>query len=134
MSVLGAVSLIVSGWAPPAAARSASSGRRIIPAGQLGGRFTASSVKSAEKVLALSGIATVAKESSTKALVTVHGPVRMRFTEAQVRSLALGAADGGGLTGSSLDSADPLPSGYPPFSYLLASWVSRSKEGVGISV
>jgi hypothetical protein len=134
VSVLGAVSLIVSGWAPPAAARSASSGRRIIPAGQLGGRFTASSVKSAEKVLALSGIATVAKESSTKALVTVHGPVRMRFTEAQVRSLALGAADGGGLTGSSLDSATPLPSGYPPFSYLLASWVSRSKEGVGISV
>jgi hypothetical protein len=111
-----------------ASAHSVSTKRAVPPSGQLGGAFAKSSVTSAEKALAQGGIATVSNESSDKALVAVHGPIRMHFTEAQVRSMALQAADGGGITGSTLDSIAALPSDYPPLSYLLASWISGSKS------
>ena len=70
----------------------ASGGRPAIPAGQLGGPFTAASVRSAEEVLAHSGVATVADEKSKVALVAVSGPVRISFTRAQVQAMALSAA------------------------------------------
>lgn len=84
------------------------------------------SVASAERVLAQNGIVTVASESSTKALAKIHGATYLSFAEAQVRAMALGAANGSGLTGSSLDAAAPVPAGDVPMSYLLASWVSTS--------
>ena len=102
----------------------ASGGRPAIPAGQLGGPFTAASVRSAEEVLAHSGVATVADEKSKVALVAVSGPVRISFTRAQVQAMALSAADGGGILGSVLGSVSPAAKGLAPFSYVLASWVS----------
>jgi hypothetical protein len=89
----------------------------------LGGPFTAASVRSAEVVLARSGVATVADEKSRTPLVSVTGPVRMRFTQAQVQAMALSAADGGGLLGATLSSATPAAAGLAPFGYVLASWV-----------
>jgi hypothetical protein len=89
----------------------------------LGGPFTAASVVSAEEVLARSGVATVANESSKAPLVAVVGPVRERFTRAQVESMALSAADGGGVAGSTLGSVVSTAKGLAPFSYVLASWV-----------
>jgi hypothetical protein len=74
-------------------------------------------------VLARSGVATVATEPSDVPLVKVTGPVRLRFTRAQVQAMALSAADGGGLLGSTLGSATPQAKGLAPFSYVLASWV-----------
>jgi hypothetical protein len=100
-------------------------GRDIAP-GALGGPFTAASTGSAETALAASGIATVADESSTTPLVAVTGTVVMTFTEAQVRNMALQAADGGGILGSALDATEMMPSGSPPLSYLLAAWVSKT--------
>jgi len=97
--------------------------RAPIPAGELGGPFTAASVRSAEEVLAGSGIATVANETSKAPLVGVNGPVRFRFTRAQVQAFAIAAADGGGIPGSALDAVGPLTKGLAPFSYVLASWV-----------
>src|ERR1700677_3336809 len=70
---------------------------RSLPPGQLGGPFTAASVVSAEEVLARSGVATVADEKSKVPLVAVVGPVRERFTRAQVESMALSPADDGGI-------------------------------------
>src|SRR5271169_1436457 len=66
LSSAAAVSLIVAGWTGPvsAASPSTSSARHVVPAGELGGKFTTASVKSAEEVLAQSGIATVASETS----------------------------------------------------------------------
>ncbi len=97
--------------------------RVAVPAGELGGTFTAASVRSAEEVLADSGIATVANERSKAPLVGVTGPVRIRFTRAQVQAMALQAADGGGILGSTLGSVATAARGLPPFSYVLASWV-----------
>jgi hypothetical protein len=108
---------------PPAGTGSADGARRPIPAGQLGGPFTAASVRSAEVVLARSGVATVADEKSRTPLVSVTGPVRMRFTRAQVQAMALSAADGGGLLGATLSSATPAAAGLAPLGYVLASWV-----------
>ena len=130
--MLLAVGLVLSGCSasgtnkPTAVGAPSGSGRVVVAAGQLGGAFTAASVGSAESVLAADGIATVADESSTTPLVGVSGAVRMRFTQAQVRALALQAADGGGITGSTLDAAVNLPAPDPSFSYLLASWISTS--------
>ena len=89
-------------------------GAPSIRPGQLGGPFTAAWVKSAEEVLARSGVATVAKEGSKVALVTVVGPVRERFTRSQVESMALSAADGGGITGAALGSAVRTTKGLAP--------------------
>ena len=65
----------------------------------------------------------VANETSKAPVVRVTGPVRLRFTRAQVQAMALSAADGGGLLGSTLGSATPASKGLPPFAYVLASWV-----------
>jgi hypothetical protein len=115
------VGLVLSGCA-------AATGSAVtaIPAGQLGGLFTAASVPSAEHVLAADGIATVKDEKSTTPLVAVTGSVRMTFTLAQVHAMTLQAADHGGLSGAALDEAAPLPANYPPFAYILASWISTS--------
>jgi hypothetical protein len=122
-----AVCLVMSGCASgkSVSATVAKSNGNHIAAGLLGGPFTSASVGSAESILARSGIATVANESSTTPLVGVTGSVRMTFTRAQVTSLALGAADGNGTTGSALDATAKMPSGDPSFSYLLAAWVSK---------
>ncbi len=108
---------------PREATGSAGGARRSIPAGQLGGPFTAASVRSAEVVLAQSGVATVADEGSKAPLVSVTGPVRLRFTRAQVQAMALSAADGGGLLGSTLGSVTPVAKGVAPFGYVLAAWL-----------
>jgi hypothetical protein len=94
------------------------------PASQLGEPAVASTTGSAENVLAASGIATVADESSTTPLVAVTGPIRMQFTTAQVSAMALQVRDGGGIRGSSLDTSWATTTGVTPFSYLLAAWVS----------
>jgi len=135
VALLVAVGLLVSGCSASGPAKSGavgassgsgSTGRVVAAAGELGGAFTASSVASTETVLAADGVATVANEASTAPLLPVSGPIRMRFTQAQVRAMALQAADGGGITGSALDAAVALPANSPSFSYLLAAWISKS--------
>jgi hypothetical protein len=96
--------------------------------------FTAATLTSAEQVLGAAGIATVADESATAALVPVTGTARMSFTTAQVRAMALQLVDGGGISGASLDAAAPAPSGVVPFSYLLASWVSTTSTPAAAAV
>jgi len=133
VALVVAVALVASVLASLAAGGSATSAfastpltgrpRPAIPAGELGGPFTAASVRSAEEVLADSGVATVANETSKAPLVGVTGPVRLRFTRAQVQAMALQAADGGGILGATLGSVATTPRGLPPFSYVLASWV-----------
>ena len=56
-------------------------------------------------------------------LVAVVGPVRERFTRTQVESMALSAADRGGIAGATLGSLVSTARGLAPFSYVLASWV-----------
>ena len=124
IGVLAACALTACGAAQGTTA-SALVGRPALAAGALGGPYTSASVGAAELVLAQNGIATVADESSTAALVPVTGGVRLRFTRAQVQSMALGAANGAGISGSALDSATTTPSGDVPISYLLAAWVSK---------
>jgi hypothetical protein len=104
VSFCSALALVVSGWTLPAAAQSTSS-HRVSPSGLLAAHFTSASITNAEKVLAQSGIATVAEESSTKPLVKVAGAVRITFTQPQVRAMALGAAEGSGVSGAALDAA-----------------------------
>src|SRR5229473_679958 len=114
--------LIVSGWGPSTisgASAGAASGHRPRrpPAGQLGGAFSSSSVESVIAVLARDGVATVADESSSRPLKRVSGVSRLVFTRAQVRSMALGAANQNGIKGSTLDATFPVPAGVPPISY-----------------
>jgi hypothetical protein len=122
ISLLAVISLLLTGCA----AATTAGAPRVIPAGELGGAFTAASVPSVEHILAADGISTVANEKSTSPLVRVTGPVRMTFTEPQVHAMTLQAADGNGITGTALDDSMRLPAHYPPFAYLLASWVSTS--------
>jgi hypothetical protein len=96
--------------------------------------FSASTLSSAEQALAADGIATVANESATAPLIAVTGTVRITFTQSQVRAMALQEADGGGISGASLDAAAPAASGVVPFSYLLASWVSTTSSPAAVSV
>ncbi|HEY3925234.1 MAG TPA: hypothetical protein VGL75_11795 [Acidothermaceae bacterium] len=96
--------------------------------------FTASTLAATEQALAADGIATVAGESTMTPLVTVTGAIRMTFTQSQVRAMALQEADGGGVSGLSLDAASPSPTGVVPFSYLLASWVSTTSTPAAASV
>ena len=98
-----------------------------IPAGQLGGAFTAASTGNAEQVLASAGIATVSDEKATAPIVGVTGTVRLTFTAAQVRGMTLEAADHGGISGATLDSTTNVASNIPPFAYLLAAWVKDAQ-------
>jgi hypothetical protein len=88
---------------------------------------TGKGVSSAQVVslLAGAGIATVAKVTSTAAVVPVKGRPVMTFTTDQVDAMAAAAGDHAGLLGSVLDAAHPLPAGDPSYSYLLAAWVSK---------
>jgi len=115
-SLTGYAATAPSAQAAPAAGRS-------VPPGQLGGPFTAASLGAAEDVLARSGVATVANEGSKVPLVRVVGSVRELFTRAQVETMAVSAADGGGIAGSTLASVVKTAKGMAPFSYVLASWV-----------
>jgi hypothetical protein len=124
IGVLAACALTACGVAQGKTA-SALIGRPTLAAGALGGPYTSGSVGAAELVLAQNGIATVADESSTAALVPVKGGTRLRFARAQVQSMALGAANGAGISGSALDFATTTPAGDVPISYLLAAWVSK---------
>jgi hypothetical protein len=96
--------------------------------------FTAAALTSTQEVLAADGIATVANESVATPLVTVTGAVRMTFTDPQVKAMALQLADGGGISGASLDAASPVPNGVVPFSYLLASWISKTSSPAAAAV
>jgi hypothetical protein len=58
----------------------------------------------------------------------------MRFTQAQVRAMALQVADHGGMLGSALDSATTTPQGDVPVSYLLAAWVSTGTSSGAVAV
>jgi hypothetical protein len=128
--LLIAISVAVSacGSSSPATSSAAAvkSVGSAIPAGQLGGPFTSASVGAAETALAQNGIATVADETSTTPLVALTGSLRMTFTEAQVRSMALQVSVGGGIVGSAIDATTAMPSGDPPFSYLLAAWITKT--------
>jgi hypothetical protein len=92
------------------------------------------STASAVDVLAENGIATVANEPATAPLHAVTGSVGIRFTEAQVTSMALGASDHAGVLGSTLDAVAPATKGEPPFSYLLAAWVSSGTSSGAAAV
>jgi hypothetical protein len=133
VSFCSALALVVSGWTLPAAAQSTSS-HRVGASGLLAAHFTSASITNAEKVLAQSGIATVAEESSTKPLVKVAGAVRITFTQPQVRAMALGAAEGSGVSGAAPDAAAPVATGDIPLSYLLASWVSTEKTPAALAI
>ena len=122
IAVLAVTCLMLAGCAATPPVR----GVTAIPAGELGGLFTSASVPSVEHVLAADGIATVADESTSHPIVPIAGGVRMTFTEAQVHAMTLEAADHGGVTGAALDGTTKLPGNYPPFAYLLASWISTS--------
>ncbi len=76
--------------------------------------------------LANAGIAVQATELSKAAVTPVTGSAaHLRLTRWQARNLALDAASGGGgVLGGDLDRVVPMPPGAPPFSYLLAAWVS----------
>jgi hypothetical protein len=76
-------------------------------------------------LLASEGIATVAKVTSTTALVPVKGKTVMTFTSDQVDGMAAAASNHAGLLGSVLDAAHPTPAGEPAYSYFLAAWVSK---------
>jgi len=93
------------------------------------GAATQSATAPVLNVLAANGIATVAGESSSAPLRPVSGAVRMRFTEAQVTSMAGGLDDHAGILGSTLDAIVPHTGGAPPFSYVLAAWVSGGTSG-----
>ncbi len=82
------------------------------------------STPSVIKLLAGDGVVTVATELTTAPLVPVSKPIGLQFTQAQVASLAMGAADDDGITGAALDATVPVGKGAPPFSYLLAAWAS----------
>jgi len=82
------------------------------------------SVPSVMKLLADDGVVTVANELSTAPLAPVGKPVGLQFTQAQTASLSVGAADGDGISGATLDATVPVGKGAPPFSYLLAAWAS----------
>ncbi len=119
-------------YAAPAKApvQLASGGRPAIPAGELGGPFTAASVRSAEVVLAHSGVATVADEKSKVALVAVTGPVADQLHRAQVQAMALSAADGGGVWGSALDAVARRPRAWPPSATCWRrGWPTRQRRG-----
>jgi hypothetical protein len=62
------------------------------------------------------------------------GSVGIRFTEAQVSSMALGASDQAGVSGSTLDAVVPVTKGEPPFSYILAAWVSSGTSSGAAAV
>jgi hypothetical protein len=85
----------------------------------------ATSAASLQRVLAADGIATVTDATTTRPIVPVTGPVRMRFTAAQVAAMSVQARDGGGIAGSALDAASPTGSGDPSLSDLLAAWASH---------
>lgn len=53
------------------------------------------------------------------------GAEPVRLTTWQVRNLAVEAANGGGVSGATLNDLAGLPEGAPPMSYLLAAWVIR---------
>ena len=95
---------------------------------------TSMSTGSAIELLARNGIATVANESTTTPLQAVSGSVGIRFTEAQVSSMALGASDHAGISGSALNAMTPVTKGEPPFSYLLAAWVSTGTSSGAAAV
>jgi hypothetical protein len=88
---------------------------------------TGKGVSSAQVVslLASEGIATVAKVTSTAAVVPVKGKPVMTFTTDQVDAMVAAAGDHAGLLGSVLDAAHPSPAGDPSYSYLLAAWVTK---------
>ena len=113
-----------SSAAAPSSSAATSSAVTLPAKGQFGGPFTSGSVTAAAAVLAGGGIATVADESASTPLAAVTGPVRMRFTQAQVRAMALQVSDHGGVLGSALDATTITPTGDVPVSYLLAAWVS----------
>jgi hypothetical protein len=124
--------------APPSSARASAaqgSGALASPAaGQFSNAFASGSVAAATALLASSGIATVADESASTPMAAVTGIERMRFTQAQVRTMALQVADHGGMLGSALDSATTTPQGDVPVSYLLAAWVSTGTSSGAVAV
>lgn len=85
-------------------------------------------------VLAHSGIATVATEGAISPVEAVSAGVGMRFTEAQVAAMAVAASNHSGITGSTLDDTVPVSKGEPPFSYLLAAWVSTGTSSGATAV
>jgi len=88
------------------------------------------STPSVIKLLAGDGVVTVANELTIAPLVPVSKPIGLQFTQAQVASLAVGAADDDGIPGAALDATVPVGKGAPPFSYLLAAWASTgTSEG-----
>src|SRR5688572_9455049 len=52
----------------------------------------------------------------------VDRPVRVTAWQAQ--NLAVEAANGGGISGATLDALAPVPDGSPPVAFLLAAWIT----------
>jgi hypothetical protein len=117
-----------------AAAVQASSAQVTSATAPVGGPLSSGSVAAATALLAGSGIATVPDESSSTPMAAVTGRERMRFTQAQVRAMALQVADHGGVLGSALDVATTTRPGDVPVSYLLAAWVSTGTSSGAVAV
>ncbi|HXW82368.1 MAG TPA: hypothetical protein VEJ84_22920 [Acidimicrobiales bacterium] len=92
------------------------------------------SIQSLIKLLAADGVTTVADELSSGPLVTVAKPSGVELTEGQVAVMATGLANNAGITGATLDNAVPVGKGEPPFSYLLAAWVSTGTSSGAATV
>lgn len=80
--------------------------------------FTASSVEVVAEELRAAGVGLYADTDGT-------GSEPVRLQQWQVRNLAVEAANGGGVHGSTLTALGGRPDGAPPVSYLIAAWVSR---------
>ncbi len=75
--------------------------------------------------LAAAGIGVYDTLDATDPITAVTGdasPVRLQ--QDQLSGFAAELASGGGVTGAQLDDLVPMPEGAPPFSYLVAGWVS----------
>jgi hypothetical protein len=85
-------------------------------------------------VLAQSGVAVQASEADAAPLDPVAGQPILRLTRYQLTNMATEVADHGGILGSDIDVQDPMPDGAPPFSYLLAAWVTTDTSPAAGSI
>jgi hypothetical protein len=93
----------------------------------LRGPYAAGSTDLVIAALANAGIAVQDTETSTVPVTPTAGAeALLRLTRWQARNLALDASAGSGILGETLDTIVGMPVGAPPFSYLLAAWITTA--------
>ena len=112
-----------------------------VPASSTGSPSPAPSTSSAPAtaadwmaLLARSGVAVQATEGDATPLVATAVQPVLRLTRYQLQNMAAEISVHGGILGSDLDAEVPMPDGAPPFSYLLAAWVSTATSVAGSSI